>query len=54
VAIRSRTCSSIAEQDARDTIKAAGAEKITNFNVGGTSHVPIDQIVSHLPDDTDY
>lgn len=43
-----------AEQDARDTIKAAKAEKITNFNIGGTSHVPIDQIVSHLPDDTDY
>lgn len=22
--------------------------------VGGTTHVPVDQIVSHLPDDTDY
>jgi len=43
------------EQDARDTIKAAGAEKITHFMLeGGTTHVPVDQIVSHLPDDTDY
>jgi hypothetical protein len=22
--------------------------------IGGTTHVPIEQIVSHLPDDTDY
>lgn len=43
------------EQDARDTIKAAEAEKITDFLLeGGTTHIPVDQIVSHLPDDTDY
>jgi len=41
------------EQDAHDTIKAAGATKITQF-CGGSTHVPIEQIVSHLPDDTDY
>ena len=43
------------EQDAHETIAAAGATKITHFMLeGGTTHVPIDQIVSHLPDDTDY
>jgi hypothetical protein len=42
-----------AEQDAHDTIEAAGASKITDF-IGSSTHVPIEQIVSHLPDDTDY
>jgi len=42
-----------AEQDAHETIEAAGASKITDF-IGGSTHVPISQIVSHLPDDTDY
>ena len=43
------------EQDARDTIKAAKAEKITHFMLeGGTTHIPVSQMVSHLPDDTDY
>jgi hypothetical protein len=40
-------------QDAKDTIEAAGASKITQF-MGGSTHVPISQIISHLPDDTDY
>lgn len=44
-----------AEQDARDTMEAAGAAKMTSFMLGGgTTHVPVSQIVSHLPDDTDY
>lgn len=43
------------EQDARDTIEAAGAGKITDFLLeGGTTYIPVNQIVSHLPDDTDY
>ena len=42
-----------AEQDAHDTIAAAGATSITDF-LGGSTHVPISQIVSHIPDDTDY
>ena len=43
------------EQDARETIAAAGATKITQFILGGGStHVPVSQMVSHLPDDTDY
>lgn len=42
------------QADARETIKAAGIERITDWNIGGTSYVPISQIVSHLPDDTDY
>lgn len=42
------------EQDARDTIKAAGADKITDFMLGGSTYVSVDQVVSHLPDDTDY
>jgi hypothetical protein len=42
------------EQDAHDTIEAAGASKITTFMLGGSTYVPVDQVVSHLPDDTDY
>lgn len=43
------------EQEARDTMEAAGVTKITTFMLGGGStHVPIAQMVSHLPDDTDY
>lgn len=42
------------EVDARETMSHAGVMKITDFNLGGSSHVPIGQIVSHLPDDTEY
>jgi len=43
------------EQDARETIDAAGATKSTDFMLGGgTTHVPIDQIISHLSDDMNY
>ena len=42
------------EQDARETMDAAGVMKLTDFNLGGSSYVPVDQVVSHLPDDTDY
>jgi len=42
------------EQDAHDTIEAAGASKTTTFMLGGSTHVPISQVISHLPDDTDY
>jgi len=44
----------LTEQDAHDTIGAAGATKVTTFMLGGSTHVPISQVVSHLPDDTDY
>jgi hypothetical protein len=41
--------------DAEETIRAAGAWKLTDWLLdGGTTYVPIEQIVSHLPDDTDY
>lgn len=44
-----------AEQDARDTVNAAKIMRNLNWMVGGgSSHVPIEQVVSHLPDDTDY
>ena len=42
------------EQDARETMDAAGVMKLTDINLGGSSYVPVDQVVSHLPDDTDY
>lgn len=46
--------------DARETLRECKAERITDWQIdedglgAGSSHVPIDQIVSHLPDDTDY
>lgn len=42
------------EQEAKDTIEAAGITKKTDFMLGGSTHIPISQIVSHIPDDTDY
>lgn len=44
-----------AEQVMRDSCKEAGIMKITEFMLGGgTTHIPVEQVVSHLPDDTDY
>jgi hypothetical protein len=40
-------------QDAEDTVRAAGTWRITEF-LGGSTHVSVDQMVAHLPDDTDY
>jgi hypothetical protein len=37
------------EIDAKDTIKAAGAARITQFCC--STHVPVEQVVSHLPGD---
>jgi len=41
-----------ARQDAEDTMRNAGAARITLW--GGSSYVPVAQMVAHLPDDTDY
>lgn len=43
-----------AEQNARDTIKAAAASGFTDFSLGCSSYIPVDEIVRHIPDDTDY
>jgi hypothetical protein len=40
------------QEAAIQACKAAGVWKYTS--VSGSTHVPIEQIVSHLPDDTDY
>ena len=39
------------KQAAREALKAAGIRK---WEEDASSYVPVDQIVSHLPDDTDY
>jgi hypothetical protein len=46
------------EQSARSDI-AEAKKTFKKFRVddmlsGGTTHIPVDQLVSHLPDDTDY
>ena len=43
-----------AKQAAIKACKDAGVWKYTDVLDGGTTHIPVDQIVSHLPDDTDY
>ena len=41
--------------EAREAVKAAGIEKITDFwDDGGSTHIPVEFLISHLPDDTDY
>lgn len=40
------------QEEAIEACKAAGVWKRTD--ISGSTHVPIDQIVSHIPDDTDY
>lgn len=46
------------EPEADEAIKAAkklsSRKRVKVEKIGGSTHVPIDQIVSHLPDDTDY
>jgi len=41
------------KQAAIAACQEAGVWKYTEV-LGGSTHVPVDQIVSHLPDDTDY
>lgn len=43
-----------AKQAAIEACKEAGVWKYTDVMDGGTTHIPIAQVVAHLPDDTDY
>ena len=43
----------VAQQQARVELTAAQI-KFDDLGDGGTTHVPISQVVAHLPDDTNY
>lgn len=40
-------------EEARDAVAAAGIASKTDF-IDGSTYIPVESLVSHIPDDTDY